>query len=147
MIAAWRPGGSSGRAGPPDAGALNAPPPARKRTRVPSGDQRGCDWTTAVSSVSGMLLPPDTVRTKMRMSSVVPLEYATLRPSGEIAGRISIPGSHVTLTDCPKVSGGAARPPIRPPSQYAPATSPTTARNSAMGQGRAPRAIGASLFR
>ena len=68
-----RPGGTSGVSAPPVAGTLTTPPRSRNSTRLPSGDQRGCDWTWVVSSVSAMPRPPATGRTKTRMRTGVPL--------------------------------------------------------------------------
>ena len=68
-----RPGGTSAVSGPPVAGTLTTPPRSRNSTRLPSGDQRGCDWTCVVSSVSAMSRPPATGRTYTRIRDDVPL--------------------------------------------------------------------------
>jgi len=63
-----------------------------------------------VSSVSATSRPPATGRTKTRMRTGDPLAYATVLPSGEIAGSTSITGSQVTFVVEPKVIGRAAGP-------------------------------------
>ena len=68
-----RPGGTSAVSGPPVADTLTTPPRSRNSTRLPSGDQRGCDWTCVVSSVSAMPRPPATGRTYTRIRDDVPL--------------------------------------------------------------------------
>jgi hypothetical protein len=123
--------GSSGRALPPDAGALNTPPWARKRIRVPSGDHCGSVWTSSESSVSARARPPLTCRTKIRMLAMLPDAYATLRPSGESAGAISSPGSHVTFVARPKLVTGSAPVAVRRPAKNATTATTIDAASSA----------------
>ena len=63
---------TSCRVGPPDAGALNTAPRARKSTRAPSGDQVGADCTVSESAVRGMTRSPEICRTKTRVWVAVP---------------------------------------------------------------------------
>ena len=55
--------GATWRTGPPNAGAIEAPPRDRKRISAPSGDHLGCVSIALVSFESVHVRPPPTGRT------------------------------------------------------------------------------------
>jgi hypothetical protein len=72
MIGPWDTACISGRAAPPEEGALKTSPLERKRIREPSADHDGLVCISSESSVTRAGRPPVTCRTYIRMLTVVP---------------------------------------------------------------------------
>src|SRR5687768_15564812 len=75
---------------PPNAGTMWLPPWVEYRICDPSGLHRGQSAKPPLS-VSAIARPPDSCLTKILDLCHEPAEYATTRPSGEIAGCTSSP--------------------------------------------------------
>ncbi len=107
-----RSGGNLGSRGTTARGRAEDAATSEEEDAQASGDHSGSVSDVVVSPVSAIARPSPTGRTITCVVMSGPAEYATERPSGESAGRISSPGSQVTCVARPKTKGGAPAPPL-----------------------------------